>query len=309
MFAGRAEATVRSNGLGYVPASLADGDGLLGHLIRNRVHVVAGAAAAVWGWRPLVGPAVLSIDPLIVALAVFCIYQSNRLTDAREDSVNCPSAFRTAGEHRRAIGSMAALAGGGSVLAASFTGKVSAVPLLVASLVLGALYNVHLEFLGVRNRLKQIYVVKNLAPAVGWSLATIFYPTIHAGGAVTAATWLAGAYTLIGVGFVEVVWDFRDMAGDRLAHVDTLPIVLGTTKAKWALVGLVFLWLGLVIAAVTVRMVPAAWLLTLVGPAVGCVWLFVIGHRLREEAWSHWLIVIPTASILLLGALGRMGIL
>jgi len=59
--------------------------------ILNRPHIIVSAPAVMWCWSEYLKVCFRGIDYLIITLAVACICQWNRLTDAEEDALNCPA--------------------------------------------------------------------------------------------------------------------------------------------------------------------------------------------------------------------------
>src|ERR1051326_253376 len=72
-------------------------------IVRNRVHIAACATAGAWAWGSLLRVTPSALDLLAVAAVVLCTYQWNRLTDTREDAINCPDELAVAMANRRAI--------------------------------------------------------------------------------------------------------------------------------------------------------------------------------------------------------------
>src|SRR4051812_42308725 len=72
-------------------------------IVRNRVHIAACATAGAWAWGSLLGVTPSALDLVAVAAVVLCTYQWNRLTDTREDAINCPDELAVAMANRRTI--------------------------------------------------------------------------------------------------------------------------------------------------------------------------------------------------------------
>jgi 4-hydroxybenzoate polyprenyltransferase len=267
--------------------------------IRNKLHVAACSLAATWAWGRMLGTPPLMVDLFVVPVVVLSIYQWNRLTDVREDTVNCPDELAAAEQARGLIrvscllGALFAL--GGALL----VGRAAGAIVVLIGLLLGWLYGFRsgAETLG----LKRLFGIKNVSSAFGWTLVTVLYPGLHSGASLRAGLWLAAACMFLAVWTVEVLWDIRDVRGDTVAGVPSLPVVLGAPAARRLAHAGNLLIVALVGTAVVTRTLPAIWALILVNPLITFVWL-----RLGNEAgrgWSHLLVLMQTLLLFGLGVL------
>lgn len=195
------------------------------HLARPHIVAIAALGTLTFG-RFLTGRMLVGLT-IVSALDWFLVNFVNRAVDLKEDRVNAVPG----------IGFMAAnarLVAGGSiaVLALSFVITHLAVPALtpwrLGYHLLGASYNFPL----LGRRLKHVYGVKNVASAIGFLITGFAYP-LALGGAtlhVKAIAALAVFFFLFELSY-EIVYDLRDLEGDREAGVPTLPAVHG---AAWA---------------------------------------------------------------------------
>jgi 4-hydroxybenzoate polyprenyltransferase len=283
------------------PVSLEQGAwrAVLEWLIRNKLHVAACSLAATWAWGRMVGTPTLVVDLLVVPVLVLSIYQWNRLTDVREDAVNCPDELAAAEKARGRIrvfcllGALLAL--GGSLL----VGRAAGALVVLIGLLLGWLYGFRsgAESFG----LKRLFGIKNVSSAFGWTLVTVLYPGLHSGVGLRAAFWLAAACMFLAVWTVEVLWDIRDVRGDTVAGVPSLPVVLGVPAAKRLAQAGNLLIVALVGTAVVTRTLPDIWALVLVNPLLSFVWLRVDSGAGR--GWSHLLVLMQTLLLFGLGVI------
>jgi 4-hydroxybenzoate polyprenyltransferase len=86
--------------------------------------------------------------------------------------------------------------------------------------------------------LKDLFIGKNLAPALGLALTVCLYPAANAGFPLNLelVTCLAALFT--GGMLVEIICDVRDRKGDRDSGVRSLPVVLGLGPTR-AIINLV----------------------------------------------------------------------
>jgi 4-hydroxybenzoate polyprenyltransferase len=268
-------------------------------LIRNKLHVAACSLAATWAWGRMMGTPPLVVDLLVVPVLVVSIYQWNRLTDAREDAVNCPDELAAA-ERARGLIRVSCLLGalfalGGALL----VGRAAGAVVVLMGLLLGWLYGFRLGADTVG--LKRLFGIKNVSSAFGWTLVTVLYPGLHSGAGLGATFWLAAACMFLAVWTVEVIWDIRDVRGDIAAGVPSLPVVLGVPAAKRLAQAGNLLIVVLVGTAVVTQALPGIWVLILVNPMLAFLWL-----RLDSEAgrgWSHLLVLVQTLLLFGLGVL------
>ncbi|MCZ7586675.1 MAG: UbiA family prenyltransferase [Deltaproteobacteria bacterium] len=93
---------------------------------------------------------------------------------------------------------------------------------------LGFIYN--FRVLPGRRRLKEMYFFKNAASCAGFLLTLFAYPLVayglRGGAGVGYVAFLAAYFALLEVSF-EIIYDLRDVRGDRLAKVRSYPVVHG----------------------------------------------------------------------------------
>jgi 4-hydroxybenzoate polyprenyltransferase len=199
-----------------------------------RLHIVAIAALGTltFGWillgeRPWLLAALCAVD-------WFCVNLLNRVSDLKEDLLNDVRASRFVARSPRAV-----RASGWAVLTASLVvGHLLApttTPVRLAFHALGAAYNRPL--LGAR--LKERYLLKNLASATGFALTLFALPlsTLSlAAGDAPRVGWVAATLCVLWFTLFELAWevlyDLRDVRGDRAAGVRTFAVVHGERGAR-----------------------------------------------------------------------------
>jgi 4-hydroxybenzoate polyprenyltransferase len=236
----------------------------------SRLHIVAIAAmgAFTFGWL-LTGLYPWSVLP-VVALDWFLVNLLNRVVDVKEDRVNQIPGADWADRHRRSI-----TVGALSVLAASFVITHLTVPALTPLRAgyhaLGLAYNWRL--LPGGRRLKELYLLKNSASAVGFVITVFGYPLAAAGwsmqasapdvGMATAAVTIAWFF-LFELSY-EVIYDLRDTEGDAAAGVRTFSVVHGVSGAARIIDGLAIA--SVVVLSVGFALGAAPWRLFVMGLA------------------------------------------
>jgi len=236
------------------PGALADGLAI----VRYHIVLIAMAATLVFGWL-MTGQRPFALA-LIVGLDWFLINLLNRVTDLEEDLANGIQGTERIARSKRlvAIGSFALLFG-------SFATHLvypQITPLRIAVQTIGMAYNYRLvpTLAGMR-RLKELYFFKNFGSACLFVLTCFGYP-LAASGWRPIMRWPAIA-TLI-VFFVlyeitfEILYDLRDLDGDRKEGIPTYPVVHGQKVAlriidALLVLALVVLVIGLATGTLGVR--------------------------------------------------------
>lgn len=202
----------------------------------SRLHIVAIAALGTftfgWAFTGRYGGFLAATS----ALDWFLVNLLNRVVDVPEDRANGIVGADFAAEHRRAI-----VIGGFSVLLSSLVAVHRVMPALLglrlAYHALGLAYNWRL--LPGGRRIKELYFWKNTASATGFVITVFLYPLAAAGwgregfapGVGTATIVASAAFFVLFELSYEVIYDLRDVDGDRLAGVASYPVVHGTHGA------------------------------------------------------------------------------
>ncbi len=208
-----------------------------------RLHIVgiAVVAAVVFGWlfsgRYLIGVGLLGgLDWLLINLL-------NRLTDLEEDTVNAIRGTERVAQRRRGL----LLAWIASQLGSLLLGHLllpQLTPYRVAIQIIGFAYSYRIVPTprGWR-RLKELYFLKNTMSAVGFVITVFLYPLAVLGydvqllGGLGAVAVLVGFFVLFEISY-EILYDMRDLEGDRAAGVPSYPVVHGLTRARQIIDGL-----------------------------------------------------------------------
>ncbi len=94
---------------------------------------------------------------------------------------------------------------------------------------IGFFYSYKVKFLGIPFRFKDKFIVKNASSAVMWASPPALVPS-----ALRGDLWPLDIVSFIVIFFIvvpiEIVWDVRDIEGDRRFGIRTIPNVLGI---KW----------------------------------------------------------------------------
>ncbi|MBP8808203.1 MAG: UbiA family prenyltransferase [Kofleriaceae bacterium] len=251
-----------------VAAALADAAAI------SRAHILAigAVAAVVFGW--ILGGRYLWAVGAIAGLDWFLINLMNRVTDLAEDAKNGIRGTARVARHARAItvGAWALLVGS---IALGHLVWPALTPWRIAVQGIGLGYNYPIvPTLRGLTRFKEMYFWKNFGSALLFVLTGFVYPLaiLHADGTPRLVSDAAiVALILFFIPFeltYEILYDLRDLEGDRAEGVPTYPVVHGPTVARRIIDGLLLGASAVLMAAVALGELGLRELLMLVAPAV-----------------------------------------
>lgn len=251
-----------------VAAALADAAAI------SRAHILAigAVAAVVFGW--ILGGRYLWAVGAIAGLDWFLINLMNRVTDLAEDAKNGIRGTARVARHARAItvGAWALLVGS---IALGHLVWPALTPWRIAVQLIGLGYNYPIvPTLRGLTRFKEMYFWKNFGSALLFVLTGFVYPLaiLHADGTPRLVSDAAiVALILFFIPFeltYEILYDLRDLEGDRAEGVPTYPVVHGPTVARRIIDGLLLGASAVLMAAVALGELGLRELLMLVAPAV-----------------------------------------
>ena len=210
-------------------------------LLRYHIALISVAATLVFGWiftgRYLVAVALVGgLDQVLINLI-------NRGTDLDEDLANKIPHTRWIVERKGLV-----VYGGLGVLVASLVVSHLLTPeLTIPRLMLHALglgYNFPLLPSGSGwRRLKQLYLVKNSMSALGFVFTCFVYPLSLVGYAPPCGWAMVATMAVFFLPLeltYEIIYDVRDVEGDRKLGLPTIPIVHGPDGTRRIIAGL--LW-------------------------------------------------------------------
>jgi 4-hydroxybenzoate polyprenyltransferase len=118
--------------------------------------------------------------------------------------------------------------------------------LLLVPLCIGLLYS----FLG----LKKIVIVKNLSVGISWGTTALLVGAFHHRFGLSA--WSLFAFFTIECFIGSVISDVKDIQGDRLHRISTLPVILGLQRTKYVCYALNGIALAIAILSAVLRWIP-----------------------------------------------------
>lgn len=208
---------------------------LLG-IARPHILAIAGMAALTFGW--IFSGRHSFVVPIFIMLDWFVVNLTNRAVDIDEDLKNGVPGTESVARRKRLVeaacfGVMAFSLAVGHLLAPETTAARAVFH------VIGLGYNYRL--LPGGRRFKNLYFFKNSMSATLFVLSVIVAPALHLGFAPGAswqtAVWLAAFFFPLELTY-EILYDLRDVDGDREERVFTYPVVHGAAGARRIIWGL-----------------------------------------------------------------------
>lgn len=199
---------------------------------RFHIVLIAMAATVTFGW--LMTGRYLIVLALVGGADWFVINLLNRITDLAEDLRNgIPGTERVA----RARRGFQAVALAAIVVSTAVTAWLwpAVLPARLAVQLIGLGYNYRVVPTprGL-SRFKEIYFLKNFMSAVLFVFTGFVYPLLAAPRTMGWHTiaLLAAFFVCFELSY-EILYDFRDLDGDRAEGIPTYPVVHGARGARW----------------------------------------------------------------------------
>jgi 4-hydroxybenzoate polyprenyltransferase len=229
----------------------------------SRLHIalIAGLGAFTFGWLftgtyPFLIAAVCALDWYIVNLI-------NRAVDIKEDSASGIAHTEYIRRNRKRILNTTVVILFVSLVAVYFF-KPAITPLRIAAHILGAYYNWPL--LPGKRRLKQVYVLKNIASGIGFLLTVFGYPLVDAywgegiHGLPPGISWItvgfSVAFFFLFIQSYELIYDLRDIPGDTVAGIRTYAVVHGKRTSIYIVNGLIVSSIVVLVSGYVISVVP-----------------------------------------------------
>lgn len=179
----------------------------------------------------------------------FIVNFMNKATDVDEDLANGIAGAAEVSANKRLVEWVGlAMMGGGLVAGAIVLPEL--LPYRIAFTLIGLGYNYRIVPAPVRrapggpwtfglSRFKELYFFKNFGSSVLFTLSVFYYPLVATGAEYPAdKLWLAILFFIPLELTYEIIYDLRDLDGDRKLGVPTYPVVHGPRAAKRIIHGL-----------------------------------------------------------------------
>jgi 4-hydroxybenzoate polyprenyltransferase len=182
----------------------------------------------------------LPISPyllLILFLISFSVYNINRKTDIKEDKISHPLRAMFIEAYYNHIKIIAVLCYATALLLGFLRSFLVGMFILVPLLFVG-LYSLRWIPKSSASRLKEIFIVKNFTVAFAWALAVTSLPLVYFESGISIAVVFIFLFIFLKVFGNTVTFDVRDIKGDVVHKIRTVPIKLGIEKTKRLLIAI-----------------------------------------------------------------------
>ncbi len=157
------------------------------------------------------------------------VYGLNKLTDIKEDAINSPERARYIKGKEKIFSLFLLFSFALSLLLGTLQDWLC-VPILLFPLFTGVIYSVRV--LPNLPRLKDITGTKNLAIALTWSVCSTFLPAICIPKNYFTLIVFIFYFFFTKSCINSLLFDIRDIEGDKISGVITIPVVFGRQKTK-----------------------------------------------------------------------------
>ncbi|MFB3763813.1 MAG: UbiA family prenyltransferase [Methanotrichaceae archaeon] len=164
---------------------------------------------------------------LSVFLMVFGAYNLNKLADMKEDAINMPERLSLLGGHKKLVMAYSAIAYAISALLA-FLDTPLALPVIFFPLIASLAYSYQI-IPGVP-RFKDIPLMKNIFNAFSWAVVCVILPAIYLASNMEKTFAMVFYFILLKIYINAVLFDVRDIEGDKETGAKTLPVLIGARK-------------------------------------------------------------------------------
>jgi 4-hydroxybenzoate polyprenyltransferase len=172
---------------------------------------------------------------LSVFLMVFSVYNLNKLTDLKEDAINMPERLGFLENRKKFILYCSLIAYAFSALPV-FMDNPLELPIIFIPLAGNAVYS--LQLIPGIPRFKDIPIMKNVFVALSLTLVCVLLPATHLAAGTGTVLNVVFFFILIKLYINAVLYDIRDIEGDKENGVRTLPVLIGPIKTVGILLAL-----------------------------------------------------------------------
>ena len=183
--------------------------------------------------------AMFSVPPShnLIAATFFMIlgvYGINKLTDLKEDMINTPERAKLIAKIKNVF-KLTVISSFIISLIIGAISNVASIPILLTPLFAGILYSIRIS--PKIPRLKDITAVKNIIIALSWGIVAAFLPAICHSKELITILLIFYFFTLRS--FINsVLFDVRDVEGDKKNNIPTIPVTIGVENTKKLLLAL-----------------------------------------------------------------------
>lgn len=165
-------------------------------------------------------------------LLTFTVYSIDKLSNINEDSISLPERAEFIVRHRKIL-IYVTIASYIVALTLTFLKNTLALSVILFPLCIGLIYSIKIS----NFRLKDIPALKNISIALSWAVVGTFLP-LAVSFKPFASIVLIFSFIFVKCFINSVLFDVRDIEGDRVNGVRTIPVLLGLNNTKYLLLAL-----------------------------------------------------------------------
>ena len=206
-----------------------------------------------------------SLELLLIAFLIsFSSYNINRKTDTKEDRISHPERTAFLNMYYTYI-KIVALVAHIIALFIAFSNSLVVGLIVLLPLISVSLYSISWIPPFTTTRLKDIFVVKNATVAIVWAIGVTILPLAYFEKPLTSTSIAVFFYIFLKVFGNTVTFDIRDVTGDTVHNIRTIPIKVGIANTKKILTLINLVSFCIIIVSVLYNLLrPAAYLISFV---------------------------------------------
>ena len=221
-------------------------------------------------------------------LVTLSVYSLNIITDFEEDAINKPD-YKKLQDKKMLVISLSFLSYISALIIGSFV-DLKSIPILLIPFLSGLFYSIKIRGF----RLKNLFIGKNLTVSISWALEASLLPYIVKASKVVVFLIL---FIFIKGMINTILFDLRDVEGDKRAGIETIPVKLGKNRTLWLLLILNASLIPLIILSRNlVSNLLIFFIILLYGYAYIIYFYSHPGHKLLysliiDDEWVLWMIL------------------
>jgi len=198
-------------------------------IIHSSIYLAFAGACLVYASCLLFGVEPKIELTLIMFLSVYAIYNFSRITDRAEDEINVPDRVSVFTRYEKYLTPSIPIAYIGAIFLAYYLGGFKLTLAVLMPLILIIIYAVRWipRSVSKYSRLKEVMGLKNIIASLAWAWIATFLPFAYYRLDVTITMLVIFIFIFI-ISFINTVFfDMRDIEGDKLEGINTIPVYLG----------------------------------------------------------------------------------
>ncbi|MEM5797982.1 MAG: UbiA family prenyltransferase [Candidatus Aenigmatarchaeota archaeon] len=163
-------------------------------------------------------------EPIFIAFCgTFFLYNLNRITDIKEDRINYPSRTRFTEKYGKKLIKISSIFYF-TALFIAFANNLLTGFLALLPFILVFLYSVL--------RAKKIFLIKDLIVGIGWSLIVFLVASYYNFSDLFYFVFFLSIFIFFRVLITTIVFDIKDIKGDKIYKISTIPVKYGIKFTK-----------------------------------------------------------------------------